>query len=178
MDELAQLVGACELDPYVTRSGKQGLFEPPHYDIIFDNRSVEVYLSIFWLGRAIKNAGSGYPDRAYAKWHALHFLWKQISSILNRRKYASEFRRLSERREAPTSIRKAAIQVYLGLEDFYRKNRGSGKKATDISNFFYRPHQHRAFAKYWKSRANNRRRVRLTRYISSFKFALRSAVDR
>jgi hypothetical protein len=175
MDELAQLVGACELDPYVTRSGKQGLFEPPYYDVIFDNRSVEEYLSIFWLGRIIKGAGAGYWERAYAKWHALHFLWKQIGPILNRKRSAREFRRLSERKQAPASIKMAANQIYLALSDFYRKNRGKGKKATDISNFFYRPHQHLAFEKYWASRSNARRRARLARYISSFTTAIQTS---
>jgi hypothetical protein len=172
MDELAQLVGACELDPYVTQSGKQGLFEQPHYETIFDHRSVETYLSIFWLGRVIKNVGSGYPDRAYAKWHALHFLWEQAHSILRRRRNAIEFRRLSERKQIPSAIQKAANQVFLALLEFYRLNRGAGKKAIDVSNFFYRPHQDRAFERFWYSRTNSRRRASLARHISRFRQAL------
>lgn len=174
MDELAQLVGACELDPFITRSGKQGLFEPPYYDVIFDHRSVDAYLSIFWLGRIIKKAGSGYPDRAYAKWHALHFLWKQVSPILKRRRSAVEFRRLSERKQVPSSLQKASNQIFLALLEFYRLNRGVGTKATDVSNFFYKPHQDKAFERFWNSRKNNHRRARVTRYVSHFGRALQT----
>jgi len=38
-DELAQLVAACEFDPVVVRSGKEGLFKQPYYDRIFDGRA-------------------------------------------------------------------------------------------------------------------------------------------
>ena len=174
MDELAQLVGACELDPYITRSGKQGLFDPPYYDKIFDSRSAESYLSVFWLGRVIKATGAGYPDRAYAKWHAMHFLWQQVGSILKRRRYAREFRRLLERKQTPPSIRKAANQVFLALIEFYRLNRGTGKKATDISNFFYRPRQEKAFKQFWLGRGNSARRARFVRYVAAFRSALQT----
>ncbi|WP_298870650.1 AIPR family protein [uncultured Bradyrhizobium sp.] len=177
MDELAQLVGACELDPYITRSGKQGLFEPPYYEKIFDNRSVENYLSIFWLGKVIKSAGSGYPDRAYAKWHALHFLWSHTRPALSRLSYAREFRRLSERKQAPASILRAANQIFLALLEFYRLNRGTGKKAIDISNFFYRPHQDREFKKFWFGRTNAARRGRLAMHVAAFKKTLQTSAS-
>lgn len=172
MDELAQLVGACEFDPEAVRSGKQGLFKSPYYDEIFDGRSVQSYLSIYWLGRVIKVAGSGYPDRAYAKWHALHFLWKQVAPILKNRNAASEFRTACEARRAPNAILRAANETFRALAEFYRIGRGKGRKAIDISNFFYRAHQDKAFEVYWTS-PKNRRRRRLNESIDAFAAAIR-----
>lgn len=157
-DELAQIVGACELDPYEVRSGKEGLFERPYYDRIFDGRPVREYLAAYWLGRLIKRAASGYPNRAYAKWHALHFLWQGIAPLLRKRSYADAFRQTSERDAWSNNIYRAIDQVYLGLLDFFRAKRGKGAKAKDVSNFFYRTHQHTRFESYWRGGSNKRRR--------------------
>jgi hypothetical protein len=156
-DELAQIIGACELDPYDVRSGKEGLFERPAYDTIFDGRPVREYLTAYWLGKLVKYRASGYPDRAYAKWHALHFLWQRVSPMFRKRTVADSFRSTCERDAWSNSIYRAIDQVYLGLLDFFRAKRGKGAKATDISTFFYRPHQHTRFESYWRGGANNRR---------------------
>jgi hypothetical protein len=156
-DELAQVVGACDLDPYYVRKGKEGLFKSPHYDEIFDSRPVREYLSMYWLGRIIKSASAGYPDRAYAKWHALHFLWRHAAPILRSKARSDEFRRLSERRRLPSAISRAANHVYVALLAFFRKRRGSGPTAVDVSNFFYSPHKHAEFERYWFGARNNHR---------------------
>jgi hypothetical protein len=156
-DELAQIIGACELDPYEVRSGKEGLFERPAYDTIFDGRPVRQYLSAYWLGKLVKYRAGGYPDRAYAKWYAIHFLWRRASPLLRKRSVADSFRGACERDVWSNSIYRAIDQVYLGLLDFFRAKRGKGRKATDISNFFYRPHQHARFESYWRAATNKRR---------------------
>lgn len=173
MDELAQLVGACDLDPVVVRSGKQGLFKIPYYEEIFDGRPIQEYLSIYWLGRVIKSAGAGYPDRAYAKWHALHFLWREIAHILRSKSAASRFRTMSERRQLPRAFFQAAGETFRALEDFYRLERGKGPKAIDASNFFYRARQYKDFKSYWTSR-QNRRLTGLNKRIASIEAALRA----
>jgi hypothetical protein len=157
-DELAQLVAACDFDPVMVRSGKEGLFKAPHYDRIFDGRAVKEYLSIYWLGRIVKYQGAGYPDRAYAKWHVLHFIWARLSPLLRSRATADHFRSQCERKRWPTPLDHATDHVYRGMLEFYRRRRGKGAQALDISNFFYRPHQHTAFEQYWKSPRNGRRR--------------------
>jgi len=81
----AEVIGACELDPYEVRSEKEGLFERPLYDTIFDGRPVREYLTAYLLGRLVKYGASGYPDRAYAKWHALHFLWQKANPMFRKR---------------------------------------------------------------------------------------------
>ncbi|WLB55492.1 AIPR family protein [Bradyrhizobium japonicum] len=174
MDELAQLVAACEFDPYLVRSGKQGLFDPPLYGKIFDGRSVSEYLSIYWFGKMVKRQGSGYPDRAYAKWHAMNFLWSHVAPLLRRKSTAEEFRRRCETREGWPPLERAASEVFKALGDFFKANRGVGQKATDISNFFYRPHQEKAFEKYWASRRNTRR-LRVKRYLQLFEEGLQTS---
>jgi hypothetical protein len=159
-DELAQVVGACELDPVMVRSGKEGLFKPPLYDKIFDGRPVREYLSMYWVGRVIKYKGSGVPDRAYAKWYALHALWKAVAPMLRRKAVADHFRERYERGRWFESLDVAADQIYRSLLDFFRHRRGKGPHAADVSNFFYRPHQHTAFERYWRSSGNAKRRTR------------------
>jgi hypothetical protein len=156
-EELAQVIGACELDPYEVRSGKEGLFERPLYDTIFDGRPVREYLTAYLLGRLVKYRASGYPDRAYAKWHALHFLWQKANPMFRKRSAADTFRSACERGAWSNSIYRAVDQVYMALLDFFRSKRGKGAKATDISTFFYRPNQHTRFDSYWRSGANRRR---------------------
>ncbi|MGH7774405.1 MAG: AIPR family protein [Candidatus Binatia bacterium] len=167
-DELAQIIGACELDPYEVRSGKEGLFDRPHYDTIFDGRPVRDYLTAYWLGRLVRYRASGYPDRAYAKWHAMHFLWRRLAPLLRKRSTAEAFRVTCERDNWNENVYWAIDQVYLALLDFYRARRGKGAKATDVSTFFYRTHQHSRFEFYWRS-ANNRRRRRFTKALKQFK---------
>jgi len=160
-DELAQAVAACEFDPVVVRSGKEGLFKNPYYDRIFDGRPASEYLTLYWLGRAVKYYGSGYPNRSYAKWYVMHFLWSQISSLFRSKRVAEYFRQQYERNRSNDGLGKAINQLYLGALDFFRRSRGTGEKAVDISNFFYRPGQHTRFSRFWKGRSNSRRsRVR------------------
>ena len=164
---MAQVVAACELDPVTVRSGKEGLFKAPTYDSIFDGRSLQEYLAIYWLGRIVKRQGKGYPDRAYAKWHVLHFLWELVAPLLRSKRAAQYFRECCERNIWNPSLDRITSQVYLAHLDFFRKTRGKGVKAIDISNFFYRPNQEKQFEAYWKSRLNNRR-VRTLKYLQRF----------
>ena len=77
--------------------------------------------------------------------------------MLRKRSVADAFCSASERDSWSNNIYRAIDQVYLGLLDFFRTKRGKGAKATDISNFFYRPHQHTRFESYWRGGANKRR---------------------
>ncbi|MDI7267004.1 MAG: AIPR family protein, partial [Myxococcota bacterium] len=90
-EELAQIVAACDSDPVLVRGGKEGLFKVPHYDRIFDGRPVREYLSMYWLGRVVKYHSKGFPERAYPKWHVLHFLWKHVAPLVRNRAAADYF---------------------------------------------------------------------------------------
>lgn len=176
-EELAQVVGACDLDPQLVRSGKEGLFEPPAYDVIFDDRPVQEYLSMYWLGRLVKRHGSGKPNRAYAKWHVLHFLWRQVQRTLSSKRVAEYFRWESERSRWNPSLETLTEQIYLAALTFYRLNKGEGDAAVDISNFFYRSGQHRNFEVFWKS-SQNTRRARAVKALTRFDNEMRAATSR
>jgi len=165
-EELAQAVAACEFDPVVVRSGKEGLFKNPYYKSIFDGRPAYHYLTAYWLSRAVKYNASGYPDRSYAKWHVLHFIWSQLEIELRKRRTAEAFRLMYERSGNP-HLNDAIRLVYLGVLDFYRKNRGKGARAVDVSNFFYRAKLHVRFERFWRSSANPRRQ-RTKRALARF----------
>jgi hypothetical protein len=166
-EELAQCIAACEFDPDVVRSGKEGLFKGQYYDEIFDGRPIHEYMSAYWLGRVVKRSASGYPDRAYAKWHVLHFLWGHLGRELRKRVTSERFRTECERNRWSAALDSATRLAYLSAIDFYRNNRGPGARAVDISNFFYRSNQHVAFDKFWRS-GKNRRRSRTMLFLSKF----------
>jgi AIPR protein len=174
-DELAQVVAACDLDPFVVRSGKEGLFKPPHYDRIFDGRSVREYLSMYWMGRIVKYQGAGYPLRAYAKWHAMHFLWTHLRPLVRSKAAADHFRMSFERNRWPRSLHAATDQVYRGLIEFFKAKKGSGPHEVDVSNFFYRPHQHIAFQSYWAG-SYNRRRTKFKKLMQHFESEMQEAI--
>lgn len=169
---LAQVVGACDLDPYEVRGGKEGLFERDPYRTIFDSRPIRQYLAIYWLGRAVKKHASGYPDRAYAKWHVLHFMWAQVQSLVRSRASADYFIKECECSRPSRPLDRAINLVYLAALDFYRKNRGSGSHAVDVSNFFYRRRQHTAFQAFWMSRQNSRRQ-RFAQLLTKFEATIK-----
>ena len=173
-EELAQVVGACDLDPQLVRSGKEGLFEPPTYDRIFDGRTVQEYLSMYWLGRLVKRRGSGKPNRPYAKWHVLHMLWNQVRPVLSRKRAAEYFRAEAERNRWSPALDSLTQQIYLAALTFYRLNKGEGDAAVDISNFFYRTGQHRHFQSFWNS-PENTRASRAGRELARFKRELDQA---
>ncbi len=175
-DELAQVVGACELDPYAVRSGKEGLFKEPYYDRIFDNRTVRDYLAIYWVGRTVKYVGSGYPNRAYAKWHAMHFLWSHVEPLVRSKAVSDQFRQACERNRRPASFERATGHVFDCLLSFFRAKRGKGGQAIDISNFFYRPRVHLDFKKYWQ-RSANRHRSKFKKQLQVFAGELRRGLE-
>jgi hypothetical protein len=175
-DELAQVVAACECDPFLVRSGKEGLFKPPHYDRIFDGRPVREYLAMYWLGRVVKYHGKGYPDRAYAKWLVLNFLWSKVGPLLRVKLAADHFRDICEHDRWDSALDDATKVVYAVVMGFFRDKRGRGAQAVDVSNFFYRPHLHRRFASYWNGR-KNRHRGRFQKKLKVFGASLRAAAS-
>jgi hypothetical protein len=175
-DELAQVVGACECDPFLVRSGKEGLFKPPYYDRIFDGRAVREYLAMYWLGRVVKYHGKGHPDRAYAKWLVLNFLWSKIGPLLRPKIAADHFRSICEHNRWSPALDEAAKLVYASVMSFFRDKRGKGTQALDVSTFFYRPHLHTRFPSYW-NRSKNRHRARFQKKVKQFAGALLSAAS-
>jgi hypothetical protein len=167
-DELAQAVGACELDPSIVRDGKEGLFEERYYGQVFPNESSMFYLSRFWLVNHVARAAKGYPERAYAKWLVTHFLWSKIGQIIGANQSQFEaFRKASEKR-ALKELEKLAGIVFRAAKVFFNLNRGTGEKATDVSSFFKKRHRHEAFELFWRG-SRNKFRASASRAEKRFK---------
>ncbi|MCW4003628.1 MAG: AIPR family protein [Candidatus Bathyarchaeota archaeon] len=153
--ELAQAVGACLFDPAVVRKGKEGLFEDPYYKSIFGSHTVSFYLSKYWLMKAVQNAAWGYPERAYAKWVVLNFLWSLFGKELETGDFEKRFRQCCEEKsDILGHLHKATDDVFRAALKFYRKNRGKGEKAKDVSAFFQLTKLHVKFQQFWHSNAN------------------------
>jgi hypothetical protein len=155
-EELAQVVAASDLDPLIVREGKEKLFEERYYAYVFPKSDPAYYLPRYWLGRHVSKSAKGFPERAYAKWLVLHFVWQRLSSVLGKKTSKELFREHSERRFFD-KLDKAINAAFKGASTYYRANRGSGAKQIDPSVFFKRANHHTAFEKFWESSANKHR---------------------
>jgi hypothetical protein len=158
-EDLAQAVAACELDPSVARIvGREGLFEERFYQQLFPHGDPHFYLSRYLLMRATSYVSSGYPERGYAKWLVLHFMWTQLAPLVRSRVGAECFRMESERWGPSDKQLVRCIEITFNASlKFYRSRRGVGAKALDVSSFFRRRALDVEFQKFWRSAANQRR---------------------
>lgn len=172
--EMVQSVGACLFDPLIIRKGKEGLFEDPYYKSIFNSRQLSFYLSKYWLMRQVQYVSTGYPQRAYAKWLVLNFIWSKIGGDIGSGHLEKHFRYACEVRNSSilNSLQNALVLVFRSVLKFYRANRGKGEEAKDISSFFQAQKLHLAFKKFWES-SKNSYRSRFNYYIGKFKKRLR-----
>jgi len=164
--EAAQAVAACLFDPVIVRKGKENLFEDPYYKSIFSSRQISFYLSKYWLMKLVQFAARGYPERAYAKWLVINFIWKNIHKDIEsgypekKFRYACERGWRNEEEYWNTIIRplnNAIVNVFRAALKFYRLNRGEGEEAKDISTFFLLSKLDVDFKKFWPSKRNSYR---------------------
>lgn len=154
-EELAQAVAACDLDPLTVRLGKERLFEERWYQQVFPNTDPHYYLPRYWLMREVEYAAKGYPERAYAKWVVLNFVWSRLGPILKGRAAAALFWKECERDEwTLVPLIKAIDSVFAAAISFYRRKRGTGAKATDVSTFFKRRALDKQFSSFWGGSLN------------------------
>ena len=158
-DELAQAVAGCDLDPFIVREGKEGLFEERLYPQVFPTADPNYYLSRYWLMREISYAARGYPERAYAKWVALNFAWQNLAPLCRNRSHAAVFREACERdtHVVVAPLLHALDRVFVAALRFYRLKRGSGPTAIDVSTFFKRRNLDKEFARFWRGSSNRAR---------------------
>ena len=123
--------------------------------------------------KEVEYTAKGYPERAYAKWLVLNFMWNEVSPFLGatsrRHKFEQEWK--IQRGDSIVSLWKAITEVFRAAIDFYRINRGKGDKALDVSAFFKRKNQHVEFSKFWNS-SKNKHRAKYKRFIEKFEVAL------
>lgn len=175
-EEIAQAVAGCDLDPSIVREGKERLFEERWYSQIFPTADPNYYLSRYWLMREVGYAARGYPERAYAKWLVLNFVWTSFEPVSRKRVTAEAFRNACERDTARvvTPLLRAIDAVFAAALRFYRGKRGSGQKAIDVSTFFQRRNLHKEFGKHWRG-SGNISRTAFNRASAKFRKALDEA---
>jgi hypothetical protein len=164
--EIAQAVAGCDLDPVIVRSGKENLFDESLYSKVFPTLDPNYYLSRYWMSRAVSYCSKGHPERSYAKWLALNFMWAQTESFLQSRAHAEAFRLLAERNQSGLwqPLRAAINHVFVAALRFYSANKGKGDTATDISTFFrHTKGRHRQFERMWNEAGDKTRRPFLQR---------------
>lgn len=172
-EEVAQAVAGSELDPSILRQGKERLFEERWYAHIFPTADPNYYLPRYWLMREVTYAARGYPERAYAKWLVLNFVWTSLEPVCRKRAQAEAFRNACERDTARvvTPLLRAIDAVFVAALRFYRGKRGSGQTAIDVSTFFLRRNLHKDFGKYWRG-SGNMSRTAFNRASAKFRKAL------
>jgi hypothetical protein len=157
-EDLAQAVAACDLDPVVVREGKERLFEERLYGHVFPNTDPYYYLCRYWLMGCVAYAAMGYPERAYAKWLVLNFMWSHLAPLVRAKTGAERFRSAWENGgNVLYYLWRANNAVFNAALRFYRLRRGKGAKALDVSTFFKRRNLHREFEKFWRGSANQAR---------------------
>ena len=129
-DELAQAVAGCDLDPSILREGKERLFEERWYGQIFPTADPRYYLSRYSLMREVSYAARGYPERAYAKWLVLNFVWQWLEPVCRTRARAEVFREACERGKDHilNPLYRANDAAFTAVLRFYRSKRGSGSR--------------------------------------------------
>ena len=161
-EELAQAVAGCDLDPVIVRSGKENLFEEDLYDRVFPNTDPNFYLPRYWLMREVTRSSKGYPQRGYAKWLVLRFVWSELVTLVRSAKNARTFRLLCENRDhrLVNPLHYAIEKVFTEAIRYYRENRGKGETVMDISRFFHNKRgRDKEFHVFWNSPENRRRKA-------------------
>lgn len=151
-EEFAQIVAACDLDPIIARTKREGLFEEALYQRVFPNTDPNFYLPRFWLRRAIKIPARGNAERREAQWLVLNFAWSHLAPLVRGARGATAFRTQCETDDANLAapLRRALDRIYVAVMKFYRKNRGLGTEAVDASTFFKSQRANaKAFQSFW-----------------------------
>ncbi|MDP4237111.1 MAG: AIPR family protein, partial [Bacteroidota bacterium] len=153
-EDLAKAVGACVLDPYEVRLGKDRLFMDDVYgDIFNEDRPASEYLTFFWLNRLMRHHAIVDSRRGYARYLVLNFLWskigKQLRLIDNREKFRKVCERLKKSLRIIQPLDKMAELAFTASMAFYRKNKIIDGKVNDESSFFRHKKLHIEFEKFW-----------------------------
>jgi hypothetical protein len=171
-EALANAFGACLEESLPRRVGLQPLFEE-HYDRIFGGRrySVKHYLCCYWHFKKIDQMAFGVPERQWAKFVVTYFLWQELGRAIR----ASENDFIAAC-EAPQWYPRLTVEydrlVRLTFDSalrYYRKHRGTGRNAVELSPFFKRADVYKGFEAFWPSEANETLRSRFNRSAARFR---------
>jgi hypothetical protein len=159
-EDLARAVAGCDLDPVEARSGVENLFDDDKYSIIFPTADSRYYLTRYWALRKVTYIATGYPQRGYAKWLVLGFLWTRLSDLMRTRHDQEKFIRLIEQgnQQVEHPLLHAIEDIFKAALVYWQKNKGKGAKAQDPSTFFRNKRgRHKEFLSFWRG-SNNKYR--------------------
>ena len=157
-EDIARAVAGCDLDPVEARSGVENLFKENKYSVIFPTADSCYYLARYWAMRKVTYLALGFPQRGYAKWLVLGFLWSRLSDLLRSKSDLDRFIRFGERSNSAIErpLLRAIDEIFLAALAYWRKNRGKGATALDPSTFFRNKRgRHKEFQSFWRG-ANNK----------------------
>ena len=177
-EQLARASAGCDLDPVIIRSGLDNLFSEDLYWQVFPNAEPDYYLTRRWLLKEVTWAAKGMPERGYAKWLVLNFVWSRIRVLIQGRSKSRSFRTLCERKEKALTLPMnwAINEVFIEVLKYYRANRGTGKSAVDVSRFFRNQKgHHKKFVESWKT-APQTRQGKFEKYLDKMKRAIESSL--
>ncbi len=160
-EDLARAVAGCDLDPVEARSGVENLFKDGKYTWIFPTSDPKYYLTRYWLLREVTYCAHGYPERGYAKWLVLGFVWSELGSLLRPQSAQERFIKMMERYDPKLEwpLYQAVQKAFVAALNYWRKDRGRGAKAIDVSTFFRNKRgRHNEFKAFWRGRNNRSRR--------------------
>ena len=112
--------------------------------------------------REVTRVAKGQPERAYAKWLVLNFVWSWAGQLTRGRQKSRAFRMLCEKQDEGliVPLKHAIDEVFVEVLKYYRATRGEGGIALDVSQFFKnRKGHHTRFTKYWEDVSSARRRA-------------------
>ena len=172
-EQLAQAVAGCDLDPLVVREGKENLFDEDLYPQVFPTADPYYYLTRYCTSTAVTYAARGFPERGYAKWVVLNFIWNRVAPLVRSKQAADCFHQSWFRSwDSMYYFVTATNIVFKAVLQFYRARRGKGAKATDVSTFFKRKNLHVDFESFWQGSTNQRKgpfKRAWTRYEKEFR---------
>lgn len=157
-EQLAQAVAGCDLDPLIVRLGKEHLFDEEYYTQVFPTSDPYYYLTRYCTSAAVTYAARGFPERGYAKWVVLNFVWSRVAPLVRSKQAADRFHQTWFRSwESMQHLITAIDVVFKAALHFYRTRRGKGAKAIDVSSFFKRKNLHVDFERFWHGGTNQRK---------------------
>jgi hypothetical protein len=160
-DELAKTVVACELDPFLVREGTERLFESDLYSRIFDGRPAKTYLAMTHLGRLVRVGSRGRPEWGYARSVVINHAWRSLKDEIGSEPGRVKFIYVCERRDQDKKLKyleNFVLHTYRAAAAFFRKTRGKGETALDVSTFFKRRDLDERFETFARSNSNPQRR--------------------
>jgi hypothetical protein len=136
--EFAQVVAACDVDPVLPRTVKEGLFSDEYYERVFPNTEPDFYLSRYWAMRAVRAVVKPKRGSREFQWLALHQLWSIVEPLMTNNKSSRAFWNACELRndELVKPLQRCVALILKAINEFYKERCEEDGEIIDPSTFF------------------------------------------